>query len=515
MTTTPYPKRTARKPVGGFVFLTVQQLCLLWWAYRTRLIQLMDFRVWCAAQEMVARRCQLAPDQVPDYTPRELHGLVGGVGGEYLRASLHRLQTLGLLTWSSTRLTFATAPTDLRGVEDLSDFFTMHQAIVNNHRRVPVPRHTVRLIAGGLKATVIATILGHLLRCLYYREQRCCSGGWCKASWIAEVFGINLRSVKAARKHLVEIGWLRAFHTSQRLGNRWGTYTLINLSWTRAAIERRAAAHAAPPASQSPPPSELYTARLPPLSMEYIEPLQELQDHQPPPQAEAAPLATPLYPTAPIPGGTTGVETQGKDTTKHPPFSPTLQHIVPDDLRDTERLLALFEQAQRQGLIGTSDRARLTFLATAEHACVIGSSNPCGLFAALIRRQLWHYVTDRDEDAASARLKQHWYGREGPRRPAPPPIPTEPPALSKDAFMVRELYRELARAGFQGDAFGWVHRAYPEWTRARWDHAVAELATAQQGWQRATALNRLDDLTGIEDGLGSLVVTTADGDGTA
>ena len=57
MTTTPYPKRTARKPVGGFVFLTVQQLCLLWWAYRTRLIQLMDFRVWCAAQEMVARRC--------------------------------------------------------------------------------------------------------------------------------------------------------------------------------------------------------------------------------------------------------------------------------------------------------------------------------------------------------------------------------------------------------------------------------------------------------------------------
>jgi len=510
MTTTTYPKRTARKPVGGFVFLTVQQLCLLWWAYRTRLIQLMDFRVWCAAQEMVARRCQLAPDQVPDYTPRELHGLVGGVGGEYLRASLRRLQTLGLLTWSSTRLTFAAAPTDLRGVEDLSDFFTMHQAIVNNHRRVPVPRHTVRLIAGGLKATVIATMLGHLLRCLYYREQRCCSGGWCKASWIAEVFGINLRSVKAARKHLVEIGWLRTFHTSQCLGNRWGTYTLINLSWTRAAIEHRAEAHAAPPASQSPPPSALCTAGLPPLSKEGTEPLQELQHHQPPPQVEAA-----LSPTAPISGGTTGVETQEKDTITHPTLSPTLQHIVPDDLRDTERLLALFEQAQRQGLIGTSDSARLTFLATAEHACVIGSSNPCGLFAALIRRQLWHYVTDRDEDAASARLKQHWYGREGPRQPAPLPSSTEPPALSKDAFMVRELSRELARAGFQGDAFGWVHRAYPEWTRTRWDHAVAELATAQQSWQRANAFNRLDDLTGIGDGLGALAVTTADGDETA
>ena len=77
MTATPYPKRTAKKPHGGFRLLLVQQLCLVWWAYRSRLIQLMDLRVWFAAQEMVARRCQLAPDQVPAYTPTELHGLVG------------------------------------------------------------------------------------------------------------------------------------------------------------------------------------------------------------------------------------------------------------------------------------------------------------------------------------------------------------------------------------------------------------------------------------------------------
>src|SRR5207237_8871138 len=112
--TTTYPKLTARKPTGGFIFLTVQQLCLLWWAYRIRLIQLMDLRVWFAAQEMRARRCQIEPDQAPEYTPRELHGLVGGVGGEHLRASLRRLETLGLLTWSSTAITFATPPSDLR-----------------------------------------------------------------------------------------------------------------------------------------------------------------------------------------------------------------------------------------------------------------------------------------------------------------------------------------------------------------------------------------------------------------
>src|SRR5262245_53624795 len=179
--TTAYPKLKARKPVGGFVFLTVQQLCLTWWAYRTRLIQLIDFRVWVAAQEMVARRCQLAADQVPEYTPKELHGLVGGVGGEHLRASLKRLETVGLLTWSRTTLTFATSPGDLRGVYDRADFDTMLKAMPNARRRVPVPRQVIRLVAGGLKASVMATMLGHMIRCLCYKDHRCISGGWCKA----------------------------------------------------------------------------------------------------------------------------------------------------------------------------------------------------------------------------------------------------------------------------------------------------------------------------------------------
>src|SRR2546426_10406907 len=143
--TTAYPKVKARKPIGGFLFLTVQQLCLLWWTYRTRRIQLMDLRVWFAAQEMVARRCQLVPDQVPDYTPKELHGLVGGVGGEHLRAALRRLEAVGLLTWSRTQLTFATSPADLRGIPDLADFHRMLHAISNAQRRVPVPRQVVRL----------------------------------------------------------------------------------------------------------------------------------------------------------------------------------------------------------------------------------------------------------------------------------------------------------------------------------------------------------------------------------
>jgi hypothetical protein len=197
---------------------------------------------------------------------------------------------------------------------------------------------------------------------------------------------------------------------------------------------------------------------------------------------------------------------------KTTPQAPTLCHIVPEDLQNTARLLTLFQQAHTQGLIGRSDSDRLTFVATAEHARGLGSPTPCGLFAALIRRQLWHYVTDSDEDAASQRLKQHLYGQAPQPRAAPHPVMTAAPALSKDAFIVRELHREFERRGVRGDAFASVHRADASWTRERWDSAVGELAQAQRVWQHANTLNRLGDLTGVGEVFGSLGASVAEGD---
>src|SRR5262245_4300890 len=316
MTTTKYVKLKAKKPHGRFLFLTVQQLCLIWWAYRIQLIQLMDFRVWFAAHEMVARRCQLDPDKVPEYTPKELHGLVGGGGGEHLRASIRRLEAVGLLTWSSTKLTFATSPTDLHAIQDLSDLHTMYEAISNHARHVPVPRQAVRLIAGGCRPTVIATILGHLIRCLYYREHRCISGGWCKASWIADVFHMDLRNIKAARKHLVSIGWLQILDTPQVLCNRWGSYTLIQLSWTRAAMEHQANDTAHTPSCESPPPPDFCTSQLPPPHKEHREPLQELKHQEPAPQADAPTPSQPLEPPPASSGPSSGVQKQVKEQSK-------------------------------------------------------------------------------------------------------------------------------------------------------------------------------------------------------
>jgi hypothetical protein len=511
MTTNISLKIQAKKPSGGFRFLTVQQLCLVWWAYRIRLIRLLDLRVWFAAQEMVARRCQLDSGQVPVFTPHELHGLVGGQGGEHLRAAIRRLEAAGLLTWSTTQLTFATSPIDVRGLHDLSAFHTMYEAIPNHTRRVPVPRQVVRLIAGGCRPTVIATILGHLIRCLYYREHRCISGGWCKASWIADIFHMDLRNIKAARKHLVSIGWLQILDTPQVLCNRWGSYTLIQLSWTRAAMEHQANDTAHTPSCESPPPPDFCTSQLPPPHKEHREPLQELKHQEPAPQADAPTPSQPLEHTPPASSGpSSGVQKQVKEQSKKTTIQlPTLHHIVPEDLQDTARLLTLFEQAQTQGLTGKSDSERLTFLALAEHAKVVGSANPCGLFAALVRRQQWHFVTDSDEDVAQARLKAYLYGLVA--RAAPPPA-VAPPELSPDAAIVRYVHTQLARAGWHGDGFGLVSRADPTWTRERWERAAAELAQVQAGWQHANVLNRVGDLMDVGDALDLLGVSAAEED---
>jgi hypothetical protein len=149
---------------------------------------------------------------------------------------------------------------------------------------------------------------------------------------------------------------------------------------------------------------------------------------------------------------------------------------VPEDLKDTGRLLELYEQAVEQGLVTASEHDRLRFVAAAEHARVIGTKNPCGLFARLVRGGLLHFVTYDDEVAASVRLRRHLYG--GMPEPTPPQrvsVAAARPVLSADARLVQAVRAAAAQARYRGDAFPLLKRVRPEWTRERWDKAVAEL----------------------------------------
>ena len=215
-----------RKPLGGFVFLSVWQLCHVWAAVQQRRIRIVDVWVWLAAHELVARRCQIQPGQTVQYRIEELSRLVGRAHS--MPHSLRRLAQAGLLRWDEAQITF---PEEATAMDECEAVHAMLKQIPNHQRRVPVPRRILRYLAGGCPRAVIATLLGHLLRCLYYRGGRCCPDGHCKATWIADVFGLSLRQVKHTRRQLEHLGLLQRHEAPQWVLNAYGVSITINLQW--------------------------------------------------------------------------------------------------------------------------------------------------------------------------------------------------------------------------------------------------------------------------------------------
>jgi hypothetical protein len=506
------------KPIGGFVPITVIQLCLLWWLLTSHQIRLLDVRVWFACHELGehARRCQLAPGQIPHYTIDELRQLLRLRRGPHaIRAALRRLEDLGLLTWGPHSLTFATSPSDLQGA-DLTGFYVMLDRIENNRRLVPVPRQLIRWIAQGCRRVRLATVLGHLMRCLYYKKEGICvSGGRCKSSWIARVFGVDHRQIKAERQRLLALGILEAGPPSpQWLLNREGPWCYVSMTWTQAGLREASTSRfdtytsvQVKDATQLPPLPAAETTQLPPpcLNSEPLRGLGTELNHQKPAQADPAPAAvsTPLAPPSPSPADSgiqsvedttpqalplapppsspadSGIQSVDDHTPKAPLLPPSLNHIVLEDFEHVSRALTLYHQAQRQGLIGRSEAERLKFMSTVEHARA--GVDPGALLADNIRHQRWHY-DDAEEDAAHRRLTQHLYGIDPQHRTAPPPPPPgPPPALSKDAWCVHELQRQLRRHGFDGDVLALLRQEDPvHWTEAHCHVVAQELAQVQQ-----------------------------------
>jgi hypothetical protein len=92
-----------------------------------------------------------------------------------------------------------------------------------------------------------------------------------------------------------------------------------------------------------------------------------------------------------------------------------------------------------------------------------------------VRGGLLHFVTYDDEVSASVRLRRHLHGGVLDRRPEQRAAKPNRAVLSEDARLVQAVRAAAARAGYRGDAFPLLKRQQTEWTRERWDRAVAEL----------------------------------------
>jgi hypothetical protein len=442
---------TGSKIAGGFVLVSLAALMTTWRACRLRPLGIGDFRTWLACHELEARRCVLHDDRAPSYGYAELAKLLD-VSERRARASVNRLVGASLIRWSDSAIEFLDPRLEpAQGLED---------TIGRGQGSLAVPRRLLRFLASGARPALIATVLGILLRCLSRRKSGFDGRGRVKASWIARVFAVDLRRVKAARRELVALGWIIPELSKQAAENRWGRAYRIDLAWDRVEAGGRCL----------PPPSAIETPAIATPSVDQ-EPLRErIQNQQPA-------------------GEPTGfsISRQGKED--KPLAAPTLADVRLDDLRNTSRLLELHGQAVAKGLVGESEADRLRFVTAAEHALAVAKHNPPGLFAWLVRGGCWRYITQDDEDRARQRLKWHDHGPPrssvqpapfqsasfSPPASFPSPRPIEPGGLSDDARIVREVRSAMIRAGLFRDPWPAFSVRNPGWDRGRWDAAMVEL----------------------------------------
>jgi hypothetical protein len=434
---------------GGFVRISLGSLMAAWRACQSRPLRIGDFRAWLACHEMVARRCRADKDRAPVYSSAELAKLLG-VSPKRARASVRRLVNAGLLIWSQHAIQFPEWP--------LPDDPILEDSLSGGRGPIFIPRRILRFLAQGAGRPLIATAIALLLRCLSRRRAGFNGRGRLKASWVATVFGVSLRQAKAARMQLIDLGWIEPEDADQWALNRWGRAYRINLQW-QAPTQSEAPAHGS---SLTPPPAEAGPNLTPP-DLQTTIPFGRGKNQDP----------------ARRDGGTgiessgTGTGTKTEDATRPLP-APTLADVRIEDLKDTGRLLGLFDLASDRKLVGSSEADRLKFVALAEHALAIGKENPPGLFAHLLRGGCWRYITQSDEDRANARIKAFLRGPAPPSVASALPRPTKP-LLSADAFTVREFQRLWSLKSYQGDPFRQFQRLDPSWTRERWDAALAEL----------------------------------------
>jgi hypothetical protein len=474
--------------VGGFVLLNVAALMTAWRACQARPLGIGDFRAWLACHELEARRCVLGEGRAPSYGVAELAKLLG-VTVKRARASVRRLGDAGLIEWSDEAIGFPTPVIQSENptADDLDD------TIGRGKGSVAIPRRIFRFLADGARPALIATVLGILLRCLSRRKDGFDGRGRVKASWIARVFAVSLRQVKVARRELVDLGWIEAEPGDQWAENRWGRAFRIDLGWSPTARSGGPTSAPLPIASgPSSTPPDLHQ-----------EPLRERIQNQEPA------------------GGPSGFSSKGQGKEDQPPEqplpAPRLADVRLEDLKDTGRLLDLYHQAVAKGLVTTSEADRLRFIGAAEHALAI-ATNPAALFAWLVLRGCWRYITQADEDRANARIKAHLRGPDPAPIASPTrvftvgiPLPTSSPpsdspsagytacthpprmsaqptplaspssrpvesrGLSEDARIVKAIREATIRAGIFRDPWPAFVARYPEWTRARWDAAMSEM----------------------------------------
>jgi hypothetical protein len=84
---------------------------------------------------------------------------------------------------------------------------------------------------------------------------------------------------------------------------------------------------------------------------------------------------------------------------------PDLRNICPEDIKRLSRLRELYRQATEAGWIERSEPAFLNFAAAAARATRV-AGDPVRIFVGIVRRGLWHHITQEQEERAAAVIRR-------------------------------------------------------------------------------------------------------------
>lgn len=385
------------QPRGGYKTITVVQLCNVLAAYDAGQISLRAVRVYFAAFAMVAireavgrsRQGREDSKELARYRRRELSRLTGldePECGKQVRA----LARAGLIRITETEV--------IPCRDAIGEGNELAEAVAGYRRSVlrpvPVPRPILRFLSRTDRPALTKILIGYLLRGLTLdrRTGEVRGAGSVKLTWLADRFGLSERGARYARRELIERGIITAdTGSTQRKLNRTGAYFAVNLDWSDAVHRASTEVEIAPPVVQIAP-------RIAP-------PVQDKRTSY----------------------GTKDQRTRfgrasgfcGKGTGGNPiEQRPRLSNIEPGDLKRTSRVLALYEQAVRARWLVHSEANRQNFVAAAVRS-VRAQGDPVRIFVTIVRRGLWHHITQDHELRAISGMKRVDEHNKAPIEPCP------------------------------------------------------------------------------------------------
>ena len=246
-------------------------------------------------------------------------------------------------------------------------------------RPVPIPRSMLRFLSRVQTKSLMLTTLCYLVRGLTITMTgEIKKVGSVKASWIASVAGMSLRSVRLARAKLIKLEMISKDESSTQWKlNRTGAY--FSVITTLKAVENPES----PRVISAPPIAKIVPIFAPPI------------------ENKKTPYGSKYQKTE------AGVFSKREVENRVLLMRPTIQNVQKEDLEQFSRSDELYHQACEAGLIKNSEASYLNWFGAAVRAKSAKKGDAAKIFMGIVRKNLWMNITQEQEDRARAGINRY------------------------------------------------------------------------------------------------------------